>query len=123
MDLVDSQSNDPGLKSYLEKEVQDLLSHPVLKSGRDHVRREVLVLKATNACQGEVRQLHVCPTRDVTQGLETDSFAHFDHPLLQLDVLLEVAMCASSPEHLISERKFWILLLHNEETERTKTLS
>ena len=117
MDLVDSQSNDPGLKSYLEKEVQDLLSHPVLKSGRDHVRQEVLVLKATNVCQGEACQSLVCLMQDVTQGLETDSFAHFDHPLLQLDVLLEVAMCTSSPEHLISERKFWILLLYNKETE------
>lgn len=54
------------------------------------------------------------PIQDViTQEFETDSFAHFDDHLLQVNVLFEVGMCSSSPEQIISEWKTRILLVHN----------
>lgn len=42
---------------------------------------------------------------------ETHTFAQFDHPLLQVDVLLEAGMTSSDPEDLVGERKLWIVLL------------
>lgn len=43
----------------------------------------------------------------------THRFAQFDHPLLQVNVWLEVWMCLSSPEELVREWKLWIILVDN----------
>lgn len=41
---------------------------------------------------------------------DTDGFAQFDHPLLQVNVWFEVRMGFPPPEELVSEWKFWVIL-------------
>lgn len=48
---------------------------------------------------------------------ETHRFAQFDHPLLQVNVWLEVWMGFSPPEELVCEWKLWIILVDNTTTE------
>lgn len=92
--------------SYLEKVVEDLFSHPILKSCCHHVRGEELsVLKVTRNTQTRLHRASV-----IKKLLQTYSFAHFHYSLLQINVPFKIGMCSPAPENGISERKLQIIL-------------
>lgn len=86
-----------------------------------HMSRIMFCSKSSN----HVTEWYISITSPVqnvtTQECEAHSFAHFDHPLLQVNVLFEAGMRSSSPENFISERKLQIILLHNTDNNRYAT--
>lgn len=86
--------------------MEDLFSHPILKSCCHHVRGEELsFLKVTRNTQTRLHRVSV-----IKKLLQTYSFAHFHYSLLQINVPFKIGMCSPAPENRISERKLQIIL-------------